>query len=57
MSHVKRGVIDDVSQPSSVAGDYSREHMSLRVLYDRSQPSEEDECGANNWVLVTLVTQ
>ena len=31
MSHVKRGVIDDVSQPSSVAGDYSsREHMSLR---------------------------
>jgi hypothetical protein len=39
-TQVKREVIDDVSQPSSVAGDYSsREHMSLRVLCDRSQPS------------------
>jgi hypothetical protein len=48
MSHVKRGVIDDVSQPSSVAGDYSsREHMSLRVLCDRSQPSLSGDMCAN----------
>ena len=47
MSHVKRGVIDDVSQPSSVAGDYSRELMSLRVLYDRSQPSLSGDMCAN----------